>query len=312
MLSVNSLSVGVENIFNILKDVTFTVPASGITGILGESGSGKSMLAKTVTGLLPAGVKKFSGSIIFEGIALETPKDFEKVRGQGISMIFQHPTSALNPVFTIGEQLMETICRHDRVSRAAAKTKAAELLEKTGIAHPMERLNSYPHQLSGGMNQRVMISLAIAAHPKLLIADEPTTALDVLTQNQIIALLEELAQTKDFGVLFITHDISLIERIADSVLVLYAGEVIEILSGEDLKKGNIKHPCTKALKDCLPKLTTSPLSSPLFTIPGQIAQNTAEYNDKCIFSDRCEKYFSICAKEKPKFIDNVKCFIYNS
>ncbi|MDR2400441.1 MAG: ABC transporter ATP-binding protein [Deferribacteraceae bacterium] len=311
MLSVNSLSVGVENFFTILKDITFTVPASGITGILGESGSGKSMLAKTVTGLLPNGVKKFSGTISFNGAALTSPKDFEDIRGRGISMIFQHPSSALNPVFTIGEQLTETICFHDRVSKSAARLKAAELLDKTGIGHSKERLNAYPHQLSGGMNQRVMIALAIAARPKLLIADEPTTALDVLTQNQIIALLAELAKDRDFGILFITHDISLIESIADNILVLYAGEMIEILSGADLKSGNMLHPCTKALKACLPKLTTEPLSAPLYTIPGQIVQNTEEFNGKCIFADRCGQHIPVCSKEKPKFVDNVKCFIYN-
>jgi ABC-type dipeptide/oligopeptide/nickel transport system ATPase component len=311
MLSVNALSVGVENLFHILRDVTFTVPVSGITGILGESGSGKSMLAKTVTGLLPSGVKKFSGSVSFDGKELISSKDFEKIRGHGISMIFQHPTSALNPVFTIGEQLIETIRLYDGLSRSSAKERAAELLGKTGIAHPAERLNSYPHQLSGGMNQRVMIALAIAAHPKLMIADEPTTALDVLTQNQIIALLADLTKSRSFGVLFITHDISLIENIADNILVLYAGEVIEILSGADLKRGSIKHPCTKALKDCLPKLTASPLAEPLFTIPGQIAANTEEFDDKCIFSERCGKVIPVCAKGKPKFVDNVKCFIYN-
>jgi oligopeptide/dipeptide ABC transporter ATP-binding protein len=269
------------------------------------------MLAKAVTGLLPNGVKKFSGSIRFEGKSLDSPKDFEKVRGGGISMIFQHPASALNPVFTIGEQLMETIRFHDRIDRAAARHKAAELLEKTGIRHPAERLNSYPHQLSGGMNQRVMIALALAARPKLLIADEPTTALDVLTQNQIISLLAELANEKDFAILFITHDISLIENIADNIFVLYAGEMIEILSGDDLKSGHMRHPCTKALKDCLPKLTTAPLASRLYTIKGQIAQNGIEFDNKCIFSDRCEKLLPVCTKEKPKLVDKVKCFIYN-
>jgi ABC-type dipeptide/oligopeptide/nickel transport system ATPase component len=310
MLSVSALSVGVD-LFHILRDVTFTVPASGITGILGESGSGKSMLAKTVTGLLPNSVKKFSGSVCFDGKELVSPKDFEKIRGHGISMIFQHPTSALNPVFTIGEQLIETICLYDGLSKSSAKERAAELLGKTGIAHPAERLNSYPHQLSGGMNQRVMIALAIAAHPKLMIADEPTTALDVLTQNQIIALLADLTKMRSFGVLFITHDISLIENIADNILVLYAGEVIEILSGAELKRGNIKHPCTKALKECLPKLTTRPLAAPLFTIPGQIAANNKAFDDRCIFSDRCGETVPVCAKGKPKFVDNVKCFIYN-
>ncbi|MDR2104267.1 MAG: ABC transporter ATP-binding protein, partial [Deferribacteraceae bacterium] len=218
---------------------------------------------------------------------------------------------ALNPVFTIGEQLVETIRFHDKLDKHSAREKAVQLLEKTRIPYPSERLSSYPHQLSGGMNQRVMIALALAAKPKLLIADEPTTALDVLTQNQIIELLAEFAVQKEFAILFITHDISLIESIADTILVLYAGEIIEILTGDDLKSGRMRHPCTKALKECLPKLTTKPLSSHLYTIQGQIAQNSREFDNRCIFSDRCEKLLPICTKEKPKLVDKVKCFIYN-
>ncbi len=304
-----SLNNGDSNDFNILRDISLDVPLAGITGILGESGSGKSMFAKTVCGLISKPVEMTGGTVSFNGRLAQKPADFEKIRGQGISMIFQHPTSALNPVFTVGEQLVETLLFHKKVpGKKAAFEAAADLLAQTGIPHPVERLRSYPHQLSGGMNQRVMIALGIATNPQLMIADEPTTALDVITQRQIINLLVKLSVKQSFGILFITHNMLLLERIADNILVFYAGELIEALSGADLKLGRIKHPCTLALKKCLPRLSTAGHKEPLYTIPGSIAKNTREYDSKCIFYNRCSHAQPRCANEKPRTENGVKCF----
>lgn len=311
MISVKNLNVKIvnndSNDFTVLRDISFTLDAPEILGILGESGSGKSMLAKTISGLIEPPVVANFDSIEFEGRPLVKTADFACVRGEGISMIFQHPTSALNPVLTIGGQMVETILYHKRAdNKKQALEMSASLLEETGISHPEDRLNSYPHQLSGGMNQRVMTALALATKPRLMIADEPTTALDVITQAQIISMLEKLGKSHNFAMLFITHDLSLMEKIADRVLVMYAGEIVEVIEGKALREGNVRHPCTEALKKSIPSLAVK--GEKLYTIKGQIAKNGAEYDSSCIFHERCPYAQPNCAKRKPSLENGVRCF----
>jgi oligopeptide/dipeptide ABC transporter ATP-binding protein len=310
-LELNNLTVKVKNAgndeFYVLRNVSFLLKAPEVLGILGESGSGKSILAKEVCGLNSYPVKKISGDVSFDGKVLSMEKDYAGVRGKQIAMIFQHPTSALNPVITIGKQMTEILLHHKTVTdKKAAAELVASILEETGIDHSADRMLSYPHQLSGGMNQRVMIAMAISTQPRLMIADEPTTALDVITQEQIIKLLSDLGKKKDYATLFITHNISLMQKIADRVLVLYAGEMMEILTGKSLSAGKIKHPCTIALKECLP--TLSHIGSSLPTIPGQIARNDERYDNRCVFYERCMYTQPRCKSEKPDFIDGVRCF----
>jgi oligopeptide/dipeptide ABC transporter ATP-binding protein len=293
--------------FNVLRELSFTLPPKGVVGILGESGSGKSIMAKSILGLNVPPVTKTGGRIIFKGKELNTDVDFADIRGGGVSMIFQHPTSALNPVFTIGEQLTETVRLHNKqLTKQEAHETAVNLLVQTGINHAADRMKAYPHQFSGGMNQRVMIALALATEPELMIADEPTTALDVITQEQIIRLLLELGDREHFATMFITHDLSLMQKVADTVLVLYAGEMMETLSGEDLREGRIQHPCTYALLQSVPKMHGE--KTRLYSIPGQTAKNNADYDNCCIFHERCPQAKAECRQNKPEVKNNVKCF----
>jgi len=310
-LKVNNLSIKImdskDNGFYVLRNISFLLKVPEVLGILGESGSGKSILAKEICGLNSQPIMRVSGTVSFDGKILSTKKDYTGIRGKQISMIFQHPTSALNPVITIGEQITETLLYHKIASDKNTAVKLAiSLLEDIGIHHPTDRLLSYPHQLSGGMNQRIMIALAVSMYPKLMIADEPTTALDVITQKQIIGLLSELGKKKDYATLFITHNISLMQKIADHILVLYAGEMVEILTGENLTMGKIRHPCTFALKECLPSLSHTGSNLPI--ILGQITKNNERYDNCCVFHERCLYTRSRCKSEKPDFKDGVRCF----
>ncbi|MDR2883615.1 MAG: ABC transporter ATP-binding protein [Deferribacteraceae bacterium] len=305
MLSLSNLTVKISAAedFYVARELSLSIGANEVVGILGESGSGKSLLAKSICGLTTPPIRTIGGSITLDGRTLTTENDFKEVRGKGISMIFQHPTSALNPVMTIGEQLIETILYHKiAADKATAKELAIDLLTDTGIEHPTDRMNAYPHQLSGGMNQRVMIALALATKPKVLIADEPTTALDVIIQAQIIELLAKLSREKGFSTIFITHDLALAEKISDRILVMYAGEIIEELS----KGAPAHHPCTTALKNCLPNFENRGATLP--TITGIIPQNTSKYDNCCIFHERCQVAQDRCQIEKPTLKDGVKCF----
>ncbi|MBC7197481.1 MAG: ABC transporter ATP-binding protein, partial [Deferribacterales bacterium] len=257
MLEVRNLNVILENInkrIYILRNISLTIDGGEILGLVGESGSGKTVLGKTVLGLTAFPIKKLSGDIIFEKTVIDED-NVHKFRGKKISMIFQNPTSCLNPVFTIKNQIIETIRNSNPdINASQAKRIAIELLKKVEIDHPDQRLDSYPHNLSGGMNQRVMIALALATNPEILIADEPTTALDVTVQSSIIDLLKNLNKNYNLSILFITHDLNLISNIADRVAVIYAGEILEIVSKEDLKIKRFKHPYTELLNRCIPTL----------------------------------------------------------
>ncbi len=306
MLFINGLNIGIKNsgkIIHILRDISLNVRKGEILGIGGESGSGKTILAKTVLGILSRPVEKLSGEIIFEEKPLETEKDFRSVRGRNISMIFQNPTASLNPVMKIGTQITEAIRAADKaISKTEARKKAEQLLREVEIDYPAERLESYPHQLSGGMNQRVMIALALASDPELLIADEPTTALDVTIQKQIIELLLKLNREKNLSIIFITHDLSLMQAISHRCVILYAGEIMEKTDSKDLRENKIRHPYTFSLKKCLPTLDER--KETLYSIPGVIDKNTEEYDSSCVFHKRCFNKIDKCLIEKPKLAED--------
>lgn len=308
MLQVDNLTVELksdkEN-FYILRDFSLKINKGEIFGLAGESGSGKSVFAKCILGLNKAPIFKTDGSIIVDGININDNNSFKLIRGKKVSMIFQNPQSSLNPVMTIGRQLIETIKLHNRkISKDDAYNKAVSLLKDVEIDMPEERLKSYPHQLSGGMNQRVMIAIALATNPDLLIADEPTTALDVTIQAQIISLIQKLNKEKNLTILFISHDLALLASICNNIAVLYSGELMEIVSAADLYSGKEKHPYTHALKKCIAQIGNK---DELTTIKGFIEKNNFLFNEKCIFADRCSNSIDICLGKKPVFSNGYKC-----
>ncbi|WP_303852084.1 ABC transporter ATP-binding protein [Seleniivibrio woodruffii] len=310
MLSINNLSVELkspDNPFIILRNVSLGLKRGEILGIAGESGSGKTILAKTILNLIRKPVVKTAGSIILDGQELKNEKDFAAIRGSKVSMIFQNPTGSINPVFTVGAQITEAILAHNTgMKKKEAWEKAVSLLAEVEIPHPAERMNSYPHQLSGGMNQRVMIAMALSCDPEVLIADEPTTALDVTVQQQILLLIKKLNREKNLSVIFITHDLGLLARIADESCIMYAGEIMERLSADNLKNESMRHPYTRALKDCIPSIGDK--RQYLNTIKGTITFNGSSFNSKCVFADRCERKTERCVREKPEFKDGFSCF----
>ncbi|MDR2876407.1 MAG: ABC transporter ATP-binding protein [Methylobacillus sp.] len=235
----------------LVNNVSFALEVGKTTCIVGESGSGKSLTALAVMGLLPPALQRQSGSISFQGTELTacSPAQMRALRGKRMGMIFQEPMTSLNPVLNIGYQIGESLSAHLGLSGKALKTRVAALLEQVGI--PAERASNYPDELSGGQRQRVMIAMSIACEPSMLIADEPTTALDVTVQAQILALLSELKQRMNMGMLFITHDFGVVADIADDVVVMFRGEVVESGAVADVL-GNPSHPYTQALLDCVP------------------------------------------------------------
>jgi peptide/nickel transport system ATP-binding protein len=235
----------------LVKEVSFTLSAGRTTCIVGESGSGKSLTALSVMGLLPPTLQRLSGNIVFQGNSLAGLSNAEMcdVRGKRIGMIFQEPMTSLNPVLTVGYQIGETLVAHLGLSGKALQARIASLLERVGI--PPERAGSYPDELSGGQRQRVMIAMSIACEPVMLIADEPTTALDVTVQAQILALLAELKTRMNMGMLFITHDFGVVADIADDVAVMFRGGIVEMGSVDDVLN-RPQHPYTQALLDCVP------------------------------------------------------------
>lgn len=308
MLQVNNLTVELksdkEN-FYILRDFSIHINKGEIFGLAGESGSGKSVFAKCILGLNKAPIYKTDGEVIVDSINTNDKNSFKLIRGKKVSMIFQNPQSSLNPVMTIGRQLMETIMLHNKhIKKSDAYNIALSLLKDVEIDMPEERLKSYPHQLSGGMNQRVMIAIALATNPDLLIADEPTTALDVTIQAQIIKLIQKLNKEKKLTILFISHDLALLSSICDNIAVLYSGELMEIVSSHDLSCGKEKHPYTRALKECIAQIGNK---KELTTIKGFIEKNNFLFNEKCIFADRCNNGIELCHNKKPVFNNGYKC-----
>jgi len=276
------------------------LPRGKMTALVGESGSGKSVMALSILRLIQSPGKIESGEIDFKpsiGPAVDildlNEKQIRKIRGNKIAMIFQEPMTSLNPVFTVGDQIMEAIILHQGLRRSKARERASAIIERVGIPNPNTRLGSYPHELSGGMRQRVMIAMALSCHPDLLIADEPTTALDVTTQAQILDLIDGLMKETGLSVLLITHDLGIVAGYADYVAVMYAGEIVEEASTIDLFKSP-RHPYTKGLLASIPGLKKKK-EKYLHAIPGTIP-NLAKLPPGCHFADRCEKVTHDCKR----------------
>ncbi len=268
-------------------------------GVVGESGCGKSLTMLSLMGLLPNKIKVTGGQANFDGRDLQTmsKRELRKVRGGDVGFVFQDPMTSLNPVMRIGDQLIEPLIYHRRISKADARKRAAELLRLVGIPGPEERLNAYPHELSGGMRQRVMIAIGLACDPKLLIADEPTTALDVTIQAQIVDLVKDLRVKLGMSVVWITHDLALIAGLVDRVVVLYAGTVVEDAPVDELY-AHPRHPYTQGLLASIPKLSDAP-SARLSSIGGTPPE-PGRRPPGCPFAPRCPLAMDICRTTVPK------------
>src|ERR1700738_5304714 len=281
--------------------VSFTVEAGETIAIVGESGCGKSVTASSVLRLIPEPPGKISGKIRFDGVDLLAldERAMRDVRGNQISMIFQEPMTSLNPVLTVGHQICETLRLHQGLGWQAAERRALEMLRLVGIAEPQQRRREYPHQLSGGMRQRVMIAIALACNPKLLIADEPTTALDVTIQAQILDLLSELKQRVGAAIILITHDLGVVAEIAERVLVMYAGRKVEEAPVGELFRSP-RHPYTQGLLGALPKLGSSlnEKATKLVEIPGAVP-SLKQRIAGCVFASRCALARDVCRHVPP-------------
>lgn len=318
LLSVKNLSTEFpvkKGIVRAVEDVSFDVDQGEILAIVGESGSGKSVISLSIMGLLAEPGHVAGGSLEFEGKDLATlsEKQYRELRGNDMAMIFQEPMTSLNPVYRVGNQIVEAIRTHEKVSKAEAKDRAVDLLRKVGIPSPEARINDYPHQMSGGMRQRVMIAMALACNPKLLIADEPTTALDVTIQAQILDLLRRLRDDTGMAVLLITHDLGVVSETADRVVVMYCGQVVEEAEVRTLFDHPM-HPYTLGLLKSIPRLEDDD-SKRLYMIKGMVP-NPLEMPPGCHFSDRCDSCMDICRTKVPELVDvdghKVRCFLYES
>jgi oligopeptide/dipeptide ABC transporter ATP-binding protein len=287
--------------FRAVDDVSLTLEAGKTLGIVGESGCGKSVTALSIMGLVPQPPGRIAGGEIrFEGVDLLklSPAEMRELRGDRISMIFQEPMTSLNPVFTVGDQIVEGILRHRRISREDAKTRAIEMLRRVRIPSPEQRFDDYPHRLSGGMRQRAMIAMALACEPKLLIADEPTTALDVTIQAQILDLMRVLREETGTAIILITHDLGVIAEVAHDVVVMYSGRVVERSSVARLF-AEPQHPYTIGLLGSIPKLH---LEQPrLAAIEGQVPNPLAPVTG-CRFHPRCPFAVDQCRRAEPSLV----------
>lgn len=299
-----------------VNDVSFNVKKGEILAIVGESGSGKSVTSLSVMGLVRDPGKVTGGEIIFNGEDLreKSQKEMQRIRGDKISMIFQEPMTSLNPVQRIGDQLCESILTHTDMNKKQALEHAIEMLRVVGIPSPEQRVKDYPHQMSGGMRQRVMIAMGLCCNPELLIADEPTTALDVTIQAQILDLIKRLRDEIGMAVILITHDLGVVAETADRVVVMYCGRVVEEAEVKDLFK-NPKHPYTRGLIDSIPRLDED--RDRLFMIKGMVPDPTA-LPKGCLFADRCDNCMEKCKSKLPALTDipgeegrKVRCFLYS-
>ncbi|MDM7947524.1 MAG: ABC transporter ATP-binding protein [Oceanibaculum nanhaiense] len=291
-----------EGVFKAVDGVSFSVSRGETLGIVGESGCGKSVTSLSVMGLIPRPPGKIpAGEIVFEGRDLLTlsARQMRDVRGNDISMIFQEPMTSLNPVYTVGQQIMEGILLHEDISEADARARAIEMLRLVRIPSPEGRVDDYPHQMSGGMRQRVMIAMALACNPKLLIADEPTTALDVTIQAQILDLMRDLRERTGTAIMLITHDLGVIAELADRVVVMYAGKVVEEARVGDLFT-DPQHPYTLGLLGSIPKMDVDEVR--LATIEGSVP-NPYNMPAGCKFNPRCPFADDKCRQEVPALIE---------
>jgi oligopeptide/dipeptide ABC transporter ATP-binding protein len=284
-----------------VRDVSFSIPRGGVLGLVGESGSGKSVTSLAIMRLLPTGAT-VNGAVRFEVKGAATnlsglhAEQMRALRGSRISMIFQEPMTALNPVMRVGDQIAEAVTAHNDVSKKEARNRAVEALQEVAINDPAQRALDYPHQLSGGMRQRVMIAMAIVNRPELLIADEPTTALDVTVQQQILDLLSQLREKFGLAMLFISHDLAVVSHVADRVGVMYAGTLVELGSREDIFRAPA-HPYTSGLLDAVPTLK-SDRAQRLRTIEGSVPPVSA-LPPGCPFDPRCDLRVEPCGRELP-------------
>jgi oligopeptide/dipeptide ABC transporter ATP-binding protein len=295
VLSVDGLVTQIRarrSTFNAVDGVSFTLRRGEILGLVGESGSGKTMTALSLIRLLPAAARPAGGHALLEGTDLlaKPESQMRRVRGRDVAMVFQEPMTSLDPAFTIGHQIVETIRAHERVPRAQARERAVEMLARVGIPNAGKRLDNYPHQFSGGMRQRVMLAIALVLGPKVLIADEPTTALDVTIQAQILELIAELRDEMGMCVLLITHNLAVVHEIADHVAVMYAGEVVESTTRETIFD-RPQHPYTQGLLRSMPGLT--PRHQHLPVIPGRVPE-LSELPAGCRFAPRCANRIDRC------------------
>ncbi len=304
ILSVRDLSVEFkveEGVARAVDGVSFDLKAGEVLGIVGESGSGKSVTSLSIMRLIPSPPGDIvEGQIFFEGRDLLSIDyaDMRDVRGNEIAMIFQEPMTALNPVFTVGMQVMETVLTHNKISKKEAFERAVDMLERVGIPSARKRMSDYPHQFSGGMRQRVMIALALVCRPQILIADEPTTALDVTTQAQILDLMMELkTSSEENSIILITHDLAVVAETCDRVLVMYGGKIQESGTVEQIFKSP-QHPYTKGLLASLPALGGN-RKERLYAIPGNVP-SISDMPTGCRFSTRCEFVEERCRSEEPK------------
>lgn len=315
LLSVRDLEVTFtrhgEEPFKAVDGVSFDVRPGQTVGLVGESGCGKSVTSLAIMGLLPSRGNRVSGTAVFDGedlLSLSRSAMRDR-RGADIAMIFQDPLSSLNPVITIGRQVTEVMERHQGLSRKEATPKAAELLDRVGIPDPKARLANYPHQLSGGMRQRALIAMALACNPRLLIADEPTTALDVTIQAQILALLKELVVDTGTALVMITHDLGVVAGLCDEVNVLYGGKIVERGGRHGLFE-RPRHPYTVGLLDSIPRLD-APRGEKLTPVPGSVADNLP-WASACAFAPRCANVVDVCTQEMPQWegdhVVGFRCF----
>lgn len=281
-----------------LNDVTIQMKDGEVLGIVGESGSGKSVTAYSIMGLTADNGKITGGSVTFNGHRIDqlSERELRKIRGQEVSIIFQDPMTSLNPVWTIGNQIEEAVRLHTEKKGPEIRARAIELLQLVGINEPEKRLKQYPHALSGGMRQRVMIAMALACEPKLLIADEPTTALDVTIQAQILDLMQDLKKKLGMGIIMITHDLGVVASMCDQIAVMYAGEIVEYGATDDIFY-NPKHEYTKGLLKSIPKFQEKDYSK-LVPIEGHPV-DLLNPPKGCGFAPRCEKCMQICLTTKP-------------
>ncbi|MDM0789686.1 ABC transporter ATP-binding protein [Clostridium perfringens] len=303
-----------EGIVKAVNNVSFKIKEGETVCVVGESGCGKSVTAMSLMRLIPSPPGKIvGGEILFEGkdVLKFTEQELMDMRGNDISVIFQEPMTSLNPVFKIGDQICEAIILHQHLSKEEAEKKAIEVLKIIGIARAEEIMKSYPHELSGGMRQRIMIAMAVCCNPKLLIADEPTTALDVTIQAQILDLMRDIKEKLNTSILLITHDLGVVAEMADYVVVMYAGKVIEEAPVLELFK-NPLHPYTQGLLKSKPSVNGN--ETRLYSIPGQVP-NPVGMPDNCYFNERCDRCMEKCKYVQPTLVDvgnrhKVSCWLY--
>jgi peptide/nickel transport system ATP-binding protein len=306
---------GKHGTVNAVNGVSFHVNEGEILAVVGESGSGKSVTSLSIMGLLQGNGRVSQGEILYKGEDLlkKSEAEMQAIRGDKISMIFQEPMTSLNPVYRVKDQIMESIMTHSKMSKKEALERTIEMLRIVGIPSPEERAENYPHQMSGGMRQRVMIAMALACDPELLIADEPTTALDVTIQAQILELLYKLREKFNMSVMLITHDLGVVAEAADRVIVMYCGQIVESAEVKSLFKQPM-HPYTLGLLNSIPRLDDES-NEPLYMIKGMVP-NPLHMPQGCPFSDRCERCMEICKTKKPELRPvgdhMVRCFLYEN